>query len=264
MSKNNYKGFLIILSIIIFQNVHGQTNTFQSSGNVGIGTTSPSALLDLNGSARITGNIQFSPITHFRLGGGSTGSIHKLEIMASANRDEFIRLRSGGNTPAGIAGIQFSAYDSHSWFTYANPGGNLFFSYSSGNPSTKGAYGNARMVLTNSGNLGIGISNPTEKLEVNGTIKTKEVNVTLSGWPDYVFGPKYDLMPLEDLRHFVEQNHHLPGIPSEEEIVQNGLNLGEMQAKLLEKIEELTLYIIQLKAENEEIRAELKKLAERN
>lgn len=99
-------------------------------------------------------------------------------------------------------------------------------------------------VKTN-GNVGIGTVSPTHKLEVNGTIKTKEVNVTTTGWADYVFDPGYKLMPLSEVEAFVQKNGHLPNMPSEKEVLEGqGVNLMEMNVKLLEKIEELTLYII--------------------
>ncbi|WP_439488523.1 hypothetical protein [Algoriphagus sp.] len=94
------------------------------------------------------------------------------------------------------------------------------------------------------GNTGIGTISPSEKLSVNGTIKTKEVNVTATGWPDYVFRPGYQLMPLSELDTFIQKNGHLPDVPTEAEVKENGVNLAEMNVKLLEKVEELTLYIL--------------------
>lgn len=74
----------------------------------------------------------------------------------------------------------------------------------------------------------------------------EEVNVQLSGqWPDYVFSPSYDLKPLSEVSQFIQENNRLPEVPSAKEVEENGLNLGEMDAKLLQKIEELTLYLIE-------------------
>jgi hypothetical protein len=81
-------------------------------------------------------------------------------------------------------------------------------------------------------------------LSVKGTIGAKEVIITNSGWADDVFSPSYQLMPLRGIRAFVEEHHHLPGIPSENEVAEHGIGLGEMQVKLLAKIEELTLHMI--------------------
>lgn len=105
------------------------------------------------------------------------------------------------------------------------------------------------------------------ELAVNGEIIAKEVNVQLAGpWPDYVFEKEYDLAPIEQVRDFVNTNKHLPNVPSAKEISENGVNLGEMNATLLKKVEELTLYIINqneqvkvLKQEVEDLKLSLKK-----
>ena len=97
------------------------------------------------------------------------------------------------------------------------------------------------------GNVGIGTTNPQNKLDVNGTIHSKQVIVDLNGWSDYVFKKDYTLTPLSDVKTYIDQNHHLPEIPSAEQVAKEGINLGEMNAKLLKKIEELTLYLIQQK-----------------
>ena len=111
-------------------------------------------------------------------------------------------------------------------------------------------YENEVMSLTTAGNVGIGIDNPTEKLSVNGNIRAKKLIVTQNGWPDYVFSKSYHLMPLDKLEAFVQRNSHLPEIPSAAEVESKGLDMGKTQALLLKKIEEMTLYIIQLKKEN--------------
>jgi hypothetical protein len=99
------------------------------------------------------------------------------------------------------------------------------------------------------GNVGIGTINPQSTLAVNGKITCKEVEVTLTGWPDYVFGKEYKLSPLSEVENYIKVNGHLPGISSAKEIEQNGLSLGEMNKQLMQKVEELTLYVIQLQKE---------------
>ncbi len=82
-------------------------------------------------------------------------------------------------------------------------------------------------------------------LAVNGTAIFTRAKVKLYGlWPDYVFGNNYDLLPVPDLEKYVSQNKHLPGMPSSEDVTKNGIDLGNTQAALLKKVEELTLYII--------------------
>jgi hypothetical protein len=92
-----------------------------------------------------------------------------------------------------------------------------------------------------------------EALEVNGTIRCKKVLVTPNGWSDFVFATDYQLMPLAELHTYVLTNKHLPGIAPEKEILENGLDVGASDAALLQKIEELTLYIIQLNKRIEDL-----------
>ncbi|WP_320052058.1 hypothetical protein [uncultured Acetobacteroides sp.] len=98
-------------------------------------------------------------------------------------------------------------------------------------------------VWNEDGNVGIGVFSPKNRLDVNGTIRAKEVKVE-SGWADFVFKPDYQLKPLAEVEQFITANGHLPEIPTAKEVEQNGVSLGKMNAKLLQKVEELTLYII--------------------
>lgn len=93
------------------------------------------------------------------------------------------------------------------------------------------------------GNVGVGTLSPQYPLSVNGTVQAKEVLVN-TGWSDYVFAPGYRLAPLSEAAAYVQAHHHLPEIPSAAEVQEKGISLGEMQAKLLAKIEELTLHMI--------------------
>ncbi len=120
---------------------------------------------------------------------------------------------------------------------------------------------NQLMVLTYDGKLGIGTTNPGNyKLAVNGSIRAKSVYVE-TGWSDFVFEPDYKLPSLSEVESFVKKFKHLPGIPSEKEIKENGVNVGEIQSKLLQKIEELTLYIIKLDKENKELNSKVEDLS---
>ena len=114
-------------------------------------------------------------------------------------------------------------------------------------PYKKAVAGNLTLpggIWNSAGKVGIGTAAPTEALTVNGKIKTKEVNVTTSGWADDVFSDGYPLATPEQLEAQIKQLGHLPGIPSTKQVEDSGLDLGEMNKKLLRKIEELTLYII--------------------
>jgi hypothetical protein len=115
---------------------------------------------------------------------------------------------------------------------------------------TGGTSNGRKMTMDLNGNVGIGITEniaADHKLSVNGKIACTEVRVQpQSAWPDYVFDTDYPLLPIEDLSNAISTHGHLPGIPSAVEIEANGLQVGEMQAMMMEKIEELTLYIIDL------------------
>jgi hypothetical protein len=125
-----------------------------------------------------------------------------------------------------------------------------------------GSTAKVQMMIDNTGNIGIGTGstalNPLEKLAVNGLIHTKEVKVDLLNWPDYVFEPSYTLIPLNELEQKIIAYKHLPEIPSAKEVEENGVLLGEMNKKLLQKVEELTLYMIQMNKEIELLKANAK------
>jgi hypothetical protein len=95
------------------------------------------------------------------------------------------------------------------------------------------------------------------KLAVSGKVICEEVRIKLasSGWPDYVFADGYKLRPLADVQKFIQQNRHLPGIPAAAEVDKNGLEVGDMQKRMMEKIEELTLYILDLQKQVDDLKS---------
>lgn len=127
--------------------------------------------------------------------------------------------------------------------------------------------GNIHLIATGTG--GVSIATATipagVKLAVNGKVLCEELEVQLSGdWPDYVFEENYPLMPLDQLEQSIQKNKHLPGVRSAQEIARTGVNVGQVQAQTLQKVEELTLYMIEMnkqlesvKRENEQLRARL-------
>ncbi|MFN7013241.1 MAG: hypothetical protein ACK4ON_03110, partial [Bacteroidia bacterium] len=133
-------------------------------------------------------------------------------------------------------------------------------SYGSGLSITRQGANVPDIMIANDGSVGIGAVNTGSfKLAVDGKVGAREFKVSLDNpWPDYVFESNYPLMPLENLNEFISKNKHLPGLPAAKEIEENnGYGLGEMQIKMLEKIEELTLYILQLKAENNALKQKI-------
>lgn len=109
------------------------------------------------------------------------------------------------------------------------------------------------MNLSN-GNVGIGTTTPANKLSVNGDIRSREVTVETVNWPDYVFSSEHPLRSIAETEAFINQQKHLPGIPPAAEIEKNGLVLGDMQKRMMEKIEEMMLYIIQQQKEIEQLK----------
>ena len=99
-----------------------------------------------------------------------------------------------------------------------------------------------------------------QNISVNGWVVAKRVRVQIADWADKVFDNDYELKPLSQLEEFIKKNKHLPEIPSEKEVIENGIDVGEMNKLLLQKIEELTLYLIEIKKENENIQVLLTNL----
>lgn len=135
------------------------------------------------------------------------------------------------------------------------------------NSITFNAGGAQRMAIEADGGVRIGsvsTPNPTGyKLYVDQGILTEKVKIALATtaqWSDHVFHQNYKLMPLEEVEQFIQQNKHLPNVPSAEEMVKQGNDLGKTDAKLLEKIEELTLYLIEMKKENETLKKEMNQM----
>lgn len=139
-----------------------------------------------------------------------------------------------------------------------------FFLFYPGNVGVNTSTPNARFHV--GGNVYIGTSTGTPatgyQLSVKGKIISEEIKVALStSWPDYVFGDNYHLTPLEDLEKQIRANKHLPNIPAAAEAEKDGIFLGDMNKRLLEKVEELTLYIIELNKKNNALTEQVQQLA---
>ncbi|HVF97445.1 MAG TPA: hypothetical protein VM871_09000, partial [Flavisolibacter sp.] len=125
-------------------------------------------------------------------------------------------------------------------------------------------YIGANGILHLDGSSGVAIGNVVNggsgyKLAVAGNVVCEELRVKLRGtWADYVFKTNYKLMPLRELQKFIGRNSHLPNIPSAATIEKEGINIGDMQKRMMEKIEELTLYILDLQKQVDELKVEKK------
>ncbi len=232
----------ISFGIVSSSGVKKQPLIIDTEGNLGVGTNNPISKLSLEGSLTINGgltNTLSRPVI-------SVGTLVSGEIRGYSNGgkyydDGFLRLSAGGGTNAGIR----SYIDVSGYSAVPDMNGNIVF----------GTYGVERMRIDRNGYIGIGIANPDSKLAVNGTIHSKEVKVDMIGWSDFVFKKEYNLPTLEEVEKHIAKKGHLENIPSEKEVSENGINLGEMNAKLLQKIEELTLYLIEMKKENESLKS---------
>jgi len=214
----------------------GGSSYFQ--GNVGIGTTTPSQKLEINGNIYLNNGLN---------GNGQSGTQLIFNNTFGTTGPNKIVLYNDGASWEGGLGIKSNTVTLHS-------GGNFQF-YNGTAPGTDGI---PTMTVLSSGNVGIGTTTPDQLLSVAGTIHSKEVKVDLIGWPDYVFKPAYHLPSLTDVKTYIDQNHHLPDMPSEQDVAKDGLDLGEMNKLLTQKVEELTLYLIDLKKENETLKQEQK------
>ena len=204
-------------------------NVYRLNGNVGIGTLSPGEKLDINGNLHVFDVIK----------GNVGGTSSKLTLRGSNNPNAaVIELWKGANQ--GERSLKLATFED----------GNIEF-------RTDG-YARMRIKGGNQREIVIGEPYSTNRyvdLKVNGKIWAQEVEVMTGWWPDKVFAEEYKLMPLNEVEKYVKGHKHLPAIPSEADVLENGYNMGEMDAMLLKKIEELTLYVI----EQQKVIDELKK-----
>ena len=261
-------------------------NTFPVSGNVGIGTTTPSMVLHVKGADQAldaAGDKWF----YYKDGNGGTGannadaafgwrdSIGAITLWTPESGDILIAKNDGnvgiGTTSPGTI-LHVKGADQA-----LDAAGDKWFYYKDGNGGTGANNADAAfgwrdsigaitlwtpessdiLVAKNNGNVGIGTTNPSYKLAVNGSIGCTELTVTTSGWADFVFRKGYNLPTLKTIEAFIVENKHLPGIPTEAEVKRKGISVGEISTKLLQKVEELTLYVIDLKKENNSLKTQL-------
>ena len=242
---------------------------FTMAQNIGIGSTTPVAKLDIKGA-------------------GTTSSTNTIALRNS-NGDTLLRMRDDGRMGIGyngttygrqvnlggtginfytanevaFGGAVFPTDTSLVLWSNSNANNYLVLQPSWGNtgigtytPNAKFHLNGAQLIGTNSARIATGYS-----LSVDGKIMSEESTVLPSGsWPDYVFEKSYQLMPLEELEQLIQQQKHLPNIPPAAVMEKKGIDLGDMNRRLIEKVEELTLYLIELKKENKSMNERLNKL----
>ena len=236
------------------------TNPAWTLSNIGIGTSTPDAPLTVYGISN------FYPRA---AGGGDVRSFtinYALKNQVFANNDYPVVLATGGgNQPlildaprigVGTVNPQYKldVYGISSFHPRAADGGDirsLTINYALGNPVfinnnypvVLATGGGDQPLILDASRVGIGTVNPQYKLDVIGSIRAREIKVDLSG-ADFVFEEGYKLMPVNELEKFVKQRKHLPEVLSARQMEEDGTNLGSLNSKLLQKIEELTLYMI--------------------
>lgn len=219
----------LILSLLITLGftAFSQNNTFPSSGGVGIGTQNPQAWFP----GKVFQFKDSRPI--FRLSPESEGGLGTILFKGAysdvpGTSDEFhLNYVSSLTSPRIILG-----------------------SYLGGSKLVLAILGN--------GNVGIGTEVPNEKLSVNGKIRAHEIKVEVSNWPDYVFAKGYLLPSLKTTAQHIKDTGHLPGLPSAAEVKATGVDLGTMNAKLLQKIEEIMIHLIRQQEEIKDLKQQIR------
>lgn len=269
-----------------------------SLGDVGIGTTTPNHRLHVNGgdlflqssagSFRLgydggdqwkfstTGGGQdllwststdgvssaykhyFAQNGNVGIGTGSTSPTTRLQV--STNLSEVLRLN--GANPYISFYDNTDGYKGYLWYNGTD------MTLGSSTAAIRFAAGGYRMSINTDGRVSIGSSNSPATgylLSVDGKVICEEARVQISGaWPDYVFDKKYKLLSIEDVEKHIQLKGHLPNIPAAAVVEKDGLDLGDMNKRLLEKVEELTLYIIELNKENKALANRVTRLEKAN
>ncbi|MCX6267477.1 MAG: hypothetical protein NTW16_08990 [Bacteroidetes bacterium] len=273
------KKILAILVLVLFSTMSfaqwsaGPGNLYMTGGNVGIGITAPTNDIQVNDASGPATFVLNTDVTvpagsgTYTLGqydmrhNGTTGDFYRNVLRQNRTNNhvemlQTLRCQSTGQVLnflfVDLTSAQFEMQSGISDATFKN-NGNVYFI----NGATAGA-----------GAVGIGMTQGTvvtpipagAKLAVGGKIVAKEIEVTLTGMPDFVFNSDYKLKSLYEVENFINLNKHLPDVPSEKEVTANGLNLGDMNATLLQKVEELTLYMIDLKKENDALKSRVSNL----
>lgn len=206
-------------------------------------------------------NLSFCYLDLVGLSGGQNFKSLPIKPSMFKNSNEWQLISFPVNIPNGVNDLEVRCIGFQTGIS------DLYLDYITIKPFDLQGYYSSSIAIEANGKVGIGTSNPDEKLTVKGKIHAQEVKVDLSDpGPDYVFNEDYKLTPLSEIKSYIKTNKHLPEVPSAREMETNGINLSAMNMLLLKKVEELTLHLIEmkeelngLKKENQNIRKSLNK-----
>lgn len=257
------KKHVIIIGLLFISTFSlAQTNIFPASGNAGIGTINPLVKLDVR-------SMVFNEVENMAYFGSLS------QIQSVIYNGLFVQQKHVSSIPTAYSTIL--QYVSGDIAVGTSKKGFIEFNRPATTNTTVSAlsFGSNAvefMRINQNGKVRIGngandLKTPDGyKLFVQEGILTEKLKVavkTTGNWADYVFNNDYSLMPLNEVEAFVKENKHLPNVPSASEMVKNGLDVAQMDAKLLEKVEELTLYIIEQNKQIEELKAAVQILMEK-
>jgi hypothetical protein len=230
------------------------SSIYYNDGNLGLGTSTPSQKLEILGNLRVNGEIYPGPF------------FHSNQKITTANWENGNLILSGSNHITAALGDN----NGNGAFRVTHQSGSEILTVRGINYDG----GETKVKVPNHLTISLGDNNGASKLRVtradgalamtvssSGILRTKQIIVSNS-WADYVFDEDYQLMSISELEQFIQDNKHLPGVPSAQEVEEQGLSLGDMQRIQMEKIEEQALYIIELENKVQGIEDRLSKLEE--
>ncbi len=233
----------------------------KGNGYAGLGTGSPTSRLDVNGDASAT-----TPVVAVQTTYAGNSDVRGIDAVSVANPGYGFGVYGTGGY-MGVRGVaNATTYASSAYGVYGSATGTagtrvgVYGTASGGTVENWGGYFPTK-TYTNEMRVGTTAGAAGYILCVGGKAIVEELRVELEGnWPDYVFSTEHQLMNLNDLENFVNENKHLPGMPTAREVEENGIMVGKTQTKLVEKTEENTLYILQLKNEIDNLKHEIELL----